>query len=233
MKQATRKLKDEASCTAQAINGNHGVTKPYFDIVVIAASMGGVQVLRQLLSELRPDLPAPIVIVQHRTSDRPWNLDTVLRGQSAWKVKYADEGERLRKGVVYIAAHDQHLIVDSTFRLRHTDHRRIRHVRPSANPLFTSAAGVFGSRTLAIVLTGGDSDATDGVQSIRAKHGIVIAQDRASSAVFSMPESAIATGCVDFVIPSDDLPDAITQLVLTGKYQPKTAARKRRCTSLS
>jgi two-component system chemotaxis response regulator CheB len=89
---------------------------------------------------------------------------------------------------------------------------RIRHVLSSANPLFSSAAKVFGSRVIAIVLTGSDRDATNGVQTVKTRGGIVIAQDRATSKMFAMPRSAIETGCVDRVMPLEEIAPALMRL---------------------
>jgi two-component system chemotaxis response regulator CheB len=79
--------------------------------------------------------------------------------------------------------------------------------------LFSSAARALNGRVVAVVLTGGDSDATDGVQSIREAGGIVLVQDRATSDDYSMPRSAIATGCVNEVLPLAEIAPAIVRLV--------------------
>ena|SRR3989442_9197948 len=89
------------------------------------------------------------------------------------------------------------------------DGRKIGHLRSSVNPLFSSVAEAFKDQVIAVVLTGGDSDATDGVQSVRGAGGIVIAQDEATSKQFAMPRLAIGTGCVDYVLPLDKIGPAI------------------------
>ncbi len=94
------------------------------------------------------------------------------------------------------------------------DGGRIRHVLSSANPLFSSAAEALGGRVIAVVLTGGDRDATDGVQSVRMGGGVVLAQDEATSANFSMPRSAIETGCVDQVLPLAAIAPTLIALVM-------------------
>jgi two-component system chemotaxis response regulator CheB len=102
--------------------------------------------------------------------------------------------------------------------------RRIRHVHSSANPLFESAAGVLGSRVIAVVLTGGGSDATDGVQAIKLRGGMVIAQDQATSQTFGMPGSAIATGAVDYILPLDQIAPALRAMVGDGAASKAVAA---------
>jgi hypothetical protein len=85
----------------------------------------------------------------------------------------------------------------------------------SANPLFASAAQVFGDAVIAVVLTGGDRDATDGVQTVHHWGGIVIAQDEASSQVFAMPRSAIATGAVHAILPLGRIASELERLART------------------
>jgi two-component system chemotaxis response regulator CheB len=86
-------------------------------------------------------------------------------------------------------------------------------VLSSANPLLESAAGAFGDRTIAVVLTGSGLDATDGVQTVKARGGIVIAQDPASADFDRMPQSAVSTGVVDHVLPLEAIAPALVAIV--------------------
>ena len=173
-------------------------TRPSFDLVVIAASAGGVQALQRVLSSLPADFPAPICLVQHRTSRQPDLLPRVLGRSSRLKVKRSQPGEQMHPGTIYLAPVDAHLVIRPDRTLALMDGARIRHVRSSANPLFVSAAHAAGKGTIGVVLTGNDSDATDGVQAIKRGGGLVIAQDRETSQSFGMPGSAIETGAVDY-----------------------------------
>jgi two-component system, chemotaxis family, protein-glutamate methylesterase/glutaminase len=195
-------------------------TSPSFDLVVIAASAGGVQALQHVLARLPADFPAPICVVQHRTLRVPDLLPRVLGRSTRLKVKRSQAGERMEAGTVYLAPVDAHLVVNSDLTLALRDGTRIRHVLSSANPLFTTAAKATGKGTIGVVLTGNDSDATDGVQAIKQEGGIVIAQDRTTAQNFGMPGSAIQTGAVDYVLPLDLIGPALVDLVhgrgLTG-----------------
>jgi two-component system chemotaxis response regulator CheB len=175
--------------------------KRHYALVVMAASAGGIQALQKVLSGLPPDFPLPIAIVQHRTGNPPNLLARVLGRHTPLKVKTAEEDEIMMPGTVYLAPPHQHLIVRRDEKLALVDGRKVRHVRSSANPLFASAAQVYGEGVIAVVLTGGDRDATDGVQTVHHRGGIVIAQDEASSQIFGMPHSAIETGAVSSVLP--------------------------------
>jgi two-component system chemotaxis response regulator CheB len=187
-----------------------------FDVVVMAASVGGITALDQVLSQLPGDFPLPIVIVQHRDPKALSLLDRILGRRTSLRVKNAEAGERPVAGTVYLAPTDRHLTFRSDRTFAAVDGRRIRHTLSSANPLFESAAAVFHDRVLAVVLTGYDRDGTDGVQAVGAMGGTVIAQDEATSASFGMPGSAIATGAVRFVLPLPDIAPALVRLANTG-----------------
>ena len=103
-------------------------------------------------------------------------------------------------------------MVDQDLRVSLQDGAKIRHVLSSANPLFESAARGLPGRVIAVVLTGYDRDATDGVQAVRLSGGTVIAQDAATSMSLGMPGSAIQTGCVDRVLPLQEIGTALVAL---------------------
>jgi two-component system chemotaxis response regulator CheB len=170
-------------------------------LIAIAASAGGISALRTILAGLPPTIPASVVIVQHRQPTPRSQLEDVLARGAQMAVTTANANEPVRPGVVYVARPDLHLTVGPDRRFTYIDGAKIRFVRSSANPLLDSAANVFGERTIAVVLTGSGLDATDGVQAVRARGGIVIAQDPATAEHASMPMSAIRTGAVDHVLP--------------------------------
>lgn len=185
---------------------------PPYHLVVMAASFGGVQALGEVLGDLPADFSAPIAIVQHRSSEPPNMLARVLGRHTPLTVKTAEEGETMRPGTVYLAPPDLHFQVQHGGVCHLSDGRKICHLHSSANPLFDSAAGVFEGCLIAVVLTGSAHDGTDGVQSVKAHGGMVIAQDEATSAAFGMPGSAIATGCVDQILPLEEIGPALCRL---------------------
>jgi two-component system chemotaxis response regulator CheB len=187
------------------------------DLVVIAASAGGIPALEEILAALPEDFPAPIAIVQHRSPQLPNLLPQILARKSRLVVKLVEHAEKLRPGMVFLAPPDHHLTIrpDHTFALE--DGARIHYLLSSANPLFASAAEVFGGNVVAVVLSGFGHDATDGVQGVKAAGGIVIAQDEATSRYFGMPSSAIATGCVDLILPLHEIAPALIRLTGPGR----------------
>ena len=125
---------------------------------------------------------------------------------------------------VYIARSDLHLTVTTTRRFAYVDGRRVRFVRSSANPLLESAAAAFSGRLVAVVLSGVGSDGTDGVQTVKAHGGIVIAQDKASAERWDMPEAAVKSGAVDYVLPIVSIAPALIAVVHGQAIGDGTAA---------
>jgi two-component system chemotaxis response regulator CheB len=192
-------------------------------IVAVASSAGGLRALTSMLSPLPGNFPASIVVVQHLDPHRPSLLVPILKRRVRLSVQTAEEGERPRAGVVYVAPPDWHVLLnsDSSFRLTQTE--PVHFVRPSADVLFASLAAVFQTRVIAVVLTGTGRDGEEGVKAISKAGGTVIAQDEGSSEFFGMPGTAIRTGCVDLVLSLVDIPAALLNLVARGADHEPTS----------
>jgi two-component system chemotaxis response regulator CheB len=182
-------------------------------LVALAASAGGIPALRTILSALPREFPGAVVVLQHRPPEHDGTLAEILGRACAMPVRVAMQGEMVRPGHVYIGRPDSHLTVTADKAFIYRDGTRIRHVRSSANPLFETAAQVFEGHVIAVVLTGGGMDATDGVQTVKAYGGIVIAQDEPSSEAWGMPRSAISTGAVDYILPIEAIGPALDGIV--------------------
>jgi two-component system, chemotaxis family, protein-glutamate methylesterase/glutaminase len=192
-------------------------------VITMAASAGGVEALTTVLRGLPRDLPAAVVVVQHRVpKPHPNNFRGILERAAALPVVMAEQDQIIQPGRVYIARSDLHLTISPTMRFSYTNGRRIRFLLSSANPLFESAAAAFKNHLVAVVLTGSGTDATDGVQSVKAHGGLVIAQDPATAKHGSMPSSAVQTGSVDLVLPLAAIGPALDAIV-RGKPIPNSA----------
>lgn len=130
-------------------------------------------------------------------------------------MKFAEDGDRPQCGTVYVASPKRHLSIttEGTFQL--SNGPLIHHLASSANPLFESAALAFGSNVVAVVLTGGDGDGSDGVPAVAKVGGTVIVQDPRTALIPEMPESAIRTGAVDRVLSLPEIAKAIVELTAT------------------
>ena len=181
--------------------------------MLVAASAGGLNALTSVLSELPADFPASVAIVQHIEPHHRSMLAEILGRSCELPVVQAEDGQPFQGGVVYAAPPDHHLLVNADGSLSLTRTELVHFVRPSADLLFESGAASFGRRVTGIVLTGTGSDGALGVEAIKRVGGTVIAQDEATSEFFGMPGAAIGTGSVDFVLPLDQIADALVSLL--------------------
>lgn len=185
----------------------------------MATSVGGLKALSVILARLPADFPAAIAIVMHLSPDHKSILAELLNRRTHLVVKQAQSGDILCPSSVFVAPPNHHLSVAKGGRLKLSTSaaEKVHYARPSAEPLFASVAAVYKKDAIAVVLTGGDGDGSFGVQIIKDKGGKVIAQDRPTSENFSMPETSIQTGDVDFILPLDKIASKLMELVGYGK----------------
>jgi two-component system, chemotaxis family, protein-glutamate methylesterase/glutaminase len=190
---------------------------PYpFRLVVIAASAGGLSAIRQLLSMLPADFPVPIAIVQHLSEVYPSIMDRLLAGHTPLRVQWAEAGDVLEPGTVYLAARGVHLTVDEGGVLALPETPRVRSCRPSADVLFNSAAASFGPRVIGVVLSGTGFDGGDGAGAVQRAGGSVIAQDAKTSEFFTMPHAAIVATTFRRVLAIEQIAPALEALARRG-----------------
>jgi len=202
-------------------------------VIAMAASAGGLKALSVILGALPAGFPAAIVIVMHLSPDHKSILAEILDSRSALDVKQAETGDLLCPARVFVAPPNRHLLVreDGRLELSSPEAEKIHFSRPSAEPLFVSVAEVYGRSAVAVVLTGGDGDGSFGVQIISDHGGKVIAQDRPTSQDFSMPESSIKTGDVDFILPLEEIAPKLMTLVGRGRGSDRSQAKARQTPS--
>ncbi|MFE0132587.1 chemotaxis protein CheB [Streptomyces sp. NPDC059037] len=184
-----------------------------YAIVAVASSAGGIQALGALLGALGPDLPVPVLVVQHLDPRHRTLLAEVLTRRTTLGVKLADDQERVKPGTVYLAPPDRHLLVGPEGILTLSNSELVHFVRPSADLLFESVAGAYGSRAIACVLTGTGVDGAMGVDAVKSRGGTVIAEDPETAQFAGMPTAAVGTGAVDFVLRLEEIAAAIRGLV--------------------
>jgi two-component system chemotaxis response regulator CheB len=135
------------------------------------------------------------------------------------KVKQAEEGNRIETGKVYIAPPNRHLLVNPDGTLSLSQSELVHFVRPSADLLFESVAASFKERAIAVVLSGTGSDGSMGVKAIKKMGGTVIVQNEQSAEFSGMPNAAVQTGSVDFVLPLEQIASALITLVVKGDVE--------------
>jgi two-component system chemotaxis response regulator CheB len=179
----------------------------------IAASAGGLTALTELLAGLPDDLSAAVAIVQHRVPAKDTHLQSLLSRRTLLPLAAACDRLLIQSGTVYVASSENHLTVTDDGRFSHEDGLRVHGLHSAANPLFQSASRVFRERAIAVVLTGNGSDGSEGVLAVSRMGGIVIAQDPATAEYIGMPQSAIDTGVVDYVIPLPSIAATLVEIV--------------------
>ena len=187
-------------------------------VVAVAASAGGLKTLSVILGGLPAGFPAAIAIVMHLSPDHESLLAEILGWRTHLEVRQAHTGDILCHSSVFVAPPNHHLLVrkGGSLELSSSASEKVHHARPSAEPLFASVAEVYKKNAIAVVLTGGDGDGSIGVQIIKEQGGKVIAQDRPTSQDFSMPETSIKTGDVDFILPLSEIAPKLIELVGAG-----------------
>jgi two-component system chemotaxis response regulator CheB len=165
-------------------------TAPGRDVVVVAASAGGVEALVTMVAGLPPGLPAAILAVLHVPATGGRALPRILERAGALPAAAASDGERLEPGRIYVAPPDHHLLV-SDDKVRVSQGPRHHGHRPAADPLFRSAAATAGPRVVGVILSGTLDDGAAGCVSVVNEGGVVAVQEPRECAYDGMPNAAL------------------------------------------
>lgn len=196
---------------------------PVRDIVVIGASFGGVSALRRLVAKVPANLPASLFVVLHTSPAGTSLLDKILSSSGPLKAHFAQDGERIEKGRLYIAPPDHHLLLsEKGVRVSHGPKENLH--RPAVNPLFRSAAQAFGERVVGIVLTGLLDDGAAGLWEIKQRGGVGIVQDPDEAEAPSMPISALEVEDVDYSLRVADIGPMLAKLA-AGSEQTRLSSQ--------
>jgi two-component system, chemotaxis family, protein-glutamate methylesterase/glutaminase len=181
-------------------------------IIVVAASAGGVQALSAFVGGLPPDLDAAVFVVLHSSAQSPRLLADILSRKGPLPARYAVDLAPIASGEIRIAEPDYHLLLEADV-MRVVRGPKENLSRPSADPLFRSAAWAFGPCVIGIVMSGMLSDGTAGLWAIKSCGGTTIVQDPDEAAYVGMPNSALQSVPVDFRLPADEIGRRVGQLV--------------------
>jgi len=176
-----------------------------YECIVIGSSAGGLQALSCIFKSLPLHFPIPIVVVQHLHPDQSMYFIESLNQQSDLIIKDANEKEKLSPGTVYFSPPNYHLLVEDDKTLSLSFDEKVNFSRPSIDILFESAADVFKSKLLGIILTGANSDGAKGLFAIKKKKGTAMVQDPATAEYPAMPEAAIELCSVDYIISLEEI----------------------------
>jgi len=171
---------------------------PGHDIIVIGASAGGVEALKQLVRELPEALPAALFVVLHVPGNGTSVLPKILSKSSPFAATHPQDNEEIKHGRIYIAPPDSHLLIKRGH-VRLTRGPKENGFRPAIDPLFRTAARYYSRRVVGVILSGTLDDGTAGLTAIKKRGGIAIAQDPGEALYSGMPLSAIEQANVDHV----------------------------------
>jgi two-component system chemotaxis response regulator CheB len=187
---------------------------PGHDIICIGASAGGVEVLLDIVRELPADLPAAVFVVVHVPPNSSTVLPAVLNRAGKLPASHAASDEPIRRGRIYVARPDLHLLV------KDGPHPRVmlgrgpkeNSARPAVDPLFRSAARAFGPRVIGVILSGSLDDGTVGLDVIKRAGGLTVVQDPEQALFPGMPRSAVENVAVDHVVPKEQIASLLVRL---------------------
>lgn len=181
------------------------------DTIVIGASAGGVQALRDLVADFPENLPAAVFLVLHIPGDAPSLLPAILARDAKLKIAHAVDGEKIVPGRIYVAPPDLHLLIENRhIRLVHGPKENLH--RPSIDALFRSAARWAGPRTIGVILTGARDDGASGMRAIKQRGGVAIIQDPDEAPFPSMPMSVMQQIKVDYSVPLREIAPLLARL---------------------
>ena len=187
------------------------------DIIVVGASAGGVEVLTQLVNNLPPDLPAAIFVVLHISSQGTSVLPKILNRsvqkhqKASLQASHPLDYEKIQHGRIYVAPPNQHLLVKDGYVRLARGPRENSH-RPAVDPLFRTAARVYGNRVVGVVLSGTLDDGTAGLLAVKRQGGVAIVQNPEEALYSGMPRNAIENVDVDHILSVSDIAAILVEL---------------------
>lgn len=171
------------------------------EVMVVGASAGGVAALQAIVQALPAGLSVPVLVVLHVPRDRNSRIVEVLAPHCAVPVREAEDKQPIERGTVTFAPPDYHLLVEDRSSVALSIDPPVLYSRPAIDPLFESAAAVFGPRVLALLLTGASSDGSEGVAAVREAGGRAWLQCPEEAEASMMPASALQQAGADAVLP--------------------------------
>lgn len=182
------------------------------DIVVIGASAGGLTPLKTFVSSLPANFTGSVFIVLHIPPFSESRLAFILSKAGPLKAVQPKDGEEIKSGMIYVAANDHHLLIEGS-KVYMKKGPKENRFRPSIDALFRSAAYVYGSRVIGIVLSGLMNDGTSGLWSIKRMGGITIIQAPEDADYPQMPQNVLEYVEVDYTMPVVGMGEFVTTLV--------------------
>jgi two-component system, chemotaxis family, protein-glutamate methylesterase/glutaminase len=186
---------------ARPIAGEQGLQR---DIIVIGGSAGSFGPLRSIVQSLPKDFAATLFVVVHVAADAGCLLDPLLSRAGHLEASNPKDGERIGSGHIYVARPDHHLTLEDG-RVRVLKGPRENRHRPAIDPLFRSAARIYGPRVVAVLLSGLLDDGSAGLLAVRRRGGVAIVQDPEDARWEEMPRRALQYAGADYILPAEKI----------------------------
>src|SRR5215471_8378521 len=189
------------------------------DIVVIGGSAGGVEAIKTIVAGFPPDLQAAVFVVLHTAAGYESHLPAILSRAGPLRATHALHGEPIALGHIYVAPPDNHVMLRSGYLAVQRGPKENGH-RPAVDPLFRSAALVYGPRVVAVLVSGHLDCGTAGFLSVKARGGVAIVQQPNEALCDEMPRSAIDHVAIDHVLPVAEIGPLIVTLTKQAAATP-------------
>lgn len=200
-----------------------------FPVVGIGASAGGLEPLNELVKAIPPHSGLAYVIIQHLSPDHPSMMDQLLASHASIPVSQIEDGARIEANRIYVLPAGPSATLSGGRLILH-DRAPERGLRTPIDQFFESLAEEKRRAAFGVILSGTGSDGTRGVRAIKAAGGFAIVQESDSAQFPGMPDSAAATGLVDFSLKPANIPDRLIEIVrhrdeLEGRSGPAEVRR--------
>jgi two-component system chemotaxis response regulator CheB len=182
-------------------------------VVVIGGSAGSLEVILELLPTLQNIDSIAIILIMHRRNSDDTVLEELLRMKSGLRVREIEDKTPMKPGRVYVAPADYHLFIETDLSFSLDVSEKVHYSRPSIDVGFESAAAIFGDQLVAILLSGANSDGTEGLLAVKKMGGLTIVQSPETAEVAFMPTFALNHASPDHVLSPKEIAQFIRDLV--------------------
>lgn len=182
-------------------------------VLLIGGSAGSLDVILKIVGALPVPLSLPVVIVVHRKSGAESILADLLGAKTGLAVKEVEDKDAVEDGVIYLAPPDYHLLFEKDGNFSLDSSEKVQYSRPSIDVSFESAADVYGSRVIAVLLSGANADGAEGLHRIFQTGGYTLVEAPHTAGVSYMPQQALNRNGHHEVVPTDDLATRLSAIL--------------------
>ncbi len=183
-----------------------------YKAIVIGGSAGSFQVISSILQALPDDFPLPIIMCLHRLKHVRSGFVEALNIKSIKEIEEPDDKDTIKKGKIYLAPANYHLAVELGNTFAVSTEEMVNNSRPAIDITFQTAAYVFRSKLIGILLSGANKDGAAGMQKIVEKGGLSIVQDPSECLIDTMPASAMKLTKIDYILTTQQIIDFLLKL---------------------